>query len=319
MGVIGKNIKTAAAKLREGGIVAIPTETVYGLAANALDTKAVLKVFEAKQRPLFDPLILHVDSLERAFDYAEFDNTKLLMLAKTFWPGSLTLLVKKKPNVPYLITSGLDRVAIRVPNHPVALEILRQLDFPLAAPSANPFGYISPTTAKHVDEQLGNLVDYILDGDNCSIGIESTIVGEEGGRLIVYRLGGIAVEQLEEVCGKLEFSLNKSSNPKAPGQLKSHYAPRKKMKLTESPKDLVKANANCKIAYLGFSSKIIAENVVASLALSESGDVAEAAKNLFSFLRELDHSEAELIIAEKLPGTFLGRAVNDRLERASAE
>jgi L-threonylcarbamoyladenylate synthase len=190
MAEVGVDIERAAAFLRKGQLVAIPTETVYGLAGNALDLKSVSSIFETKNRPSFDPLILHVASLEQVSPFVSEFPEKLKCLAEAFWPGPLTVLLPRKASVPDLVTSGLDRVAVRVPNHPLTLALLAQLDFPLAAPSANPFGYISPTQAAHVAAQLGSQVPYILDGGACAVGLESTIVGMEVEQVVIYRLGG---------------------------------------------------------------------------------------------------------------------------------
>ena len=184
MAEVGVDIERAAAFLSKGQLVAIPTETVYGLAGNALDVKAVSSIFETKNRPSFDPLILHVASLEQISPFVSEFPEKLKRLAEAFWPGPLTVLLARKASVPDLVTSGLDRVAVRVPNHPLTLALLVQLDFPLAAPSANPFGYISPTQAGHVDAQLGTQIPYILDGGVCAVGLESTIVGMEGEQVV---------------------------------------------------------------------------------------------------------------------------------------
>jgi L-threonylcarbamoyladenylate synthase len=309
---IGNNVELATQLLISGGLVAIPTETVYALAANALNEDAVLSIFKAKKRPLFDPLILHVPSIKAALNYCEELPNKAIEIANQFSPGPITFLLPRKNNVPDLITSGLPKVAIRIPDHPLTLQLLQQLNFPLAAPSANPFGYISPTSAMHVHQQLGDVVDYILDGGDCKVGIESTIIEFEQNKIIVHRLGGLSIEQLE-FFGEVELRLNQSANPSAPGKLKSHYAPRKQLIIGDID-ELIKKHSNKKTAILSFQ-KSYAEN---NLVLSPSGDLTEASKNLFSFLRKLDEGNADLILTEKLPDTFLGKAINDRLKRASA-
>lgn len=317
MSQTGNNIQLAKNFLEKGELVAIPTETVYGLAANALDAVAVAKIFEAKERPSFDPLIVHTHSLQEVHHFVTEIHPALLKLAKQFWPGPLTLLLPKKDVIPSLVTSGLDRVGVRVPNHSLTLELLRQLNFPLAAPSANPFGYISPTSASHVEKQLGHKVSYILDGGHCEVGLESTIVGEENGELIIYRLGGLAVDEIEAVVGKVSVQLNQSSNPKAPGQLKSHYAPRKPV-IIGNTEHLQKTYANAKLGVLVFGNQIEHRSGMIVRDLSPSKDLREAAVNLFSYLRELDEADVELIITELLPENGLGLAVNDRLRRAAA-
>lgn len=294
--------------------MAIPTETVYGLAANALDPGAVLKIFETKKRPSFDPLIVHIASAEALGRYTRQAPEEALRLAAAFWPGPLTLLLPKKAIIPDLVTSGLDTVAVRVPSHPMANGLLQMLDFPLAAPSANLFGQVSPTRAVHVKEQLDGQLPYILDGGDCTVGLESTIVGfPEGAPPTVYRLGGIPVEEIGRVIGTVAVRPHSSSNPQAPGMLKSHYAPRKPLFLQEN-NEILQGN----ISYLRFSSYLPGIPGERQLILSENGDLKTAARNLFAFLRELDAADTAAIVAELLPEEGLGKAVNDRLRRAAA-
>lgn len=314
---IGNNIILAKDFLEKQQLVAIPTETVYGLAANALDSIAVAKIFEAKERPTFDPLIVHVSGLSDALNYVTDIHPSLLKLAEKFWPGPLTLLLPKKNCIPDLVTSGLDRVGVRVPDHALTLELLRSITFPLAAPSANPFGYISPTKAVHVQKQLGEKIPYILDGGNCSVGLESTIVGEENGEIIIYRLGGLSVDQVESVVGKVSVQLNQSSNPKAPGQLKSHYAPKKPVYLGDL-KELLSIHSGKKIGAIVFGEPTFSDPTILIKNLSPIKNYQEAAAHLFSFLRDLDESDVEVIICELLPEQGLGLAINDRLRRAAA-
>lgn len=318
MAEIGKNTEHAAEILLKGGLVAIPTETVYGLAANALNETAVLSIFEAKQRPFFDPLIIHVSSLEAAKKYAHFNDHRLLTLAETFWPGPLTLLVPKKEIIPALVTSGLEQVAIRVPNHPLTLELLEKLNIPLAAPSANPFGYVSPTEPKHVNKQLGDKLDYILDGGSCKVGIESTIVGIEDNKVCVYRLGGLALEELEKVIGKVELRINLSSDPKAPGQLKNHYAPKKPLFIGDLDK-LIHEHKTKQLTVICFGKKINVGKNCVLLNLSETKNMQEAAINLFKFLRLADENDSDNVLCEFLPDEGLGKAINDRLKRAATK
>lgn len=313
MAFIGKDIKKAKQLLVEGRIVAIPTETVYGLAGNALAEEAVLKIFQAKNRPEFDPLIVHVSSFDAVSAYVQKIPDDAAALAHAFWPGPLTLLLKKKGIIPDLVTSGLDTVGIRCPNHPLTRSLLETLDFPLAAPSANPFGYISPTTPAHVQDQLGDKIPYILDGGPCTVGIESTIVGFDNGGGIVFRIGGLKIEDIENVIGKVRLEPGSSSNPKTPGQLQSHYAPRKKL-LTGDPQKLLKEYPVEKTGVLSFRTDFNAPN---QYILSPSGNLEEAARNFFSALRALDESSAEMIVAEFAPDIGLGKAINDRLRRAA--
>ena len=317
MAEIGKDIQKAKDFLEKDELVAIPTETVYGLAANALNPIAVAKIFEAKERPTFDPLIVHTHSLNEVLNFVTEIHPALLKLAEAFWPGPLTLLLPKKEIIPSLVTSGLDRVGVRVPNHYLTLDLLSQLNFPLAAPSANPFGYISPTTAMHVEKQLGTKIPYILDGGSCEVGLESTIVGEENGEIIIYRLGGLSVDEIETIVGKVSVQLNQSSNPKSPGQLKSHYAPKKPVyigNLNESQKQY----SDQKIGAIVFGIDIKLSESILIKNLSSTKNYQEASANLFSFLRELDEADVDVIITELLPETGLGLAINDRLRRASA-
>ena len=314
MALTGTDLQLAAELLSGGKLVAIPTETVYGLAANALDADAVAKIFLAKGRPTFDPLIVHVAGPHQIENYSKHFPDVALELAEKFWPGPLTMLLPKTENIPDLVTAGLDRVGLRCPDHGLSQALLKMLDFPLAAPSANPFGYISPTTAAHVQQQLGNVVDYIIDGGTCRVGIESTILGFENNEPVIYRLGGLAVESLEAVTGKIRLQINQSSNPHAPGQLKSHYAPAKKLWFG-NPGDLLPKYAGIKIGLLSFQKDYGISN---QIILSKSGDTAEAAKNLFAALRQLDASGCDVIIAEPAPAVGLGPAINDRLRRASA-
>jgi L-threonylcarbamoyladenylate synthase len=314
---IGKDIQKAVEFLEREGLVAIPTETVYGLAANALNPIAVAKIFEAKERPTFDPLIVHTHALNEVENFVSDIHPALLKLAQVFWPGPLTLLLPKKDIIPNLVTSGLDRVGVRIPNHSLTLELLSKLSFPLAAPSANPFGYISPTKAEHVDKQLGTKIPYILDGGACEVGLESTIVGEENGEIIVYRLGGLSIDEIEAVVGKVFVQLNQSSNPKAPGQLKSHYAPKKPVYIGNVI-ELQNTHADKKIGAIIFGDDIKVSEFTIVKNLSFSKNYQEAAVHLFSFLRELDETDVDVIITDLLPEQGLGLAINDRLRRAAA-
>jgi L-threonylcarbamoyladenylate synthase len=315
MAILGTDIAQAKQLLEQGKLVAIPTETVYGLAGNALNPDAVLSIFKAKDRPSFDPLIVHTDSIEKIERWVQNFPTPLKALAQTVWPGPLTILLPKKELIPDIVTAGLDTVGIRIPNHPLTLALLQSLEFPLAAPSANPFGYISPTQAEHVNQQLGDLIPYILDGGPCQVGIESTIVAWENNQLHVLRLGGLSVEVIENISQqKVILNLNQSSNPQAPGMLKSHYAPRKPLYIGDL-EQLVKQHANKRIGVLSFQHTLA--NLPIQRVLSTQGDTHEASKNLFRFLRELDQSDAEVLITELVPEFDLGRAINDRLRRAA--
>ena len=320
MAEIGKDIFKAKSILEQGDLVGIPTETVYGLAGNALNPDAVAKIFAVKNRPNFDPLILHTYALEKIYDFALEIPDPLLRLAQRYWPGPLTLLLAKKELVPDLVTSGLDQVAVRVPKHPLTRELLSVLEFPLAAPSANPFGYISPTKASHVNDQLGNKIPYILDGGSCYVGLESTIVGMEGDKVMIYRLGGLDVGAIEKVVGKVQVMAHSSSNPKSPGMLKSHYAPQKPFvlgDLEELVKDYLKKGIP--FAVLSFYREFPGLPQSFQIQLSLQKDMSEAAKKLFAAMRTLDSLDVSVILAELLPEEGLGRAINDRLRRASVD
>jgi L-threonylcarbamoyladenylate synthase len=316
MAIIGKDIQLAIEILKQNKLVAIPTETVYGLAANALNEAAVLSIFTAKQRPHFDPLIIHLANIEQVDEYAYLEDERLKKLASLFWPGPLTLLLPKKDNIPNIVTSGLNQVAIRIPNHPLTLQLLKSLNFPLAAPSANPFGYVSPTNAEHVNKQLGDIIDYIIDGGECKIGLESTIVGMEDNAICIYRLGGLTVEEIENQIGKVVLKINNSSNPKAPGQLKSHYAPKKPLIIGEI-NTLLKIHSDKKVGIICFGDESFSVSTSIIYNLSKTKNLNEAAINLFKFLRKADEDEIDLVLCQELPEIGLGRAINDRLRRAS--
>jgi L-threonylcarbamoyladenylate synthase len=315
--MIGTSIETAAAHLQAGEVVAIPTETVYGLAGNALSEKALATIFEVKNRPQFDPLIVHIAEVSHISRYAADFPQKAQALAAQFMPGPLTLLLPKRDIIPDLCTSGLPRVALRVPNHPLPLELLKKLPFPLAAPSANPFGYISPTTAQHVADQLGDKIPYILDGGACRVGLESTIVGFEGEEAVIYRKGGLSVEAIEAIIGKVRVMQHSSSQPAAPGMLKSHYAPRIPLVLGNLNELVAQADPKT-TGILSFKKKFLQIPDNHQVVLSSTGDYAEAAQRLFAALRYLDSLPIRIIFAELLPEESLGRAINDRLRRAAA-
>jgi L-threonylcarbamoyladenylate synthase len=246
--------------------------------------------------------------------YAENIPGKAKDLAEAFWPGPLTLLLKKKSIIPDLVTAGLPTVGIRCPDHPLTRELLAALAFPLAAPSANPFGYVSPTTPKHVADQLGDKIPYILDGGPCQVGLESTIIGFHNGMGMIHRTGGLKIEEIEEVIGNVRLNIAATASPKTPGQLHSHYAPAKKL-IAGNIEELIGQFPAEKTGILSFQKNFQAPLQVI---LSPSGSLEEAARNLFAALRTLDESPAEIIIAEYVPDTGLGKAINDRLRRATA-
>lgn len=318
--MIGTNISLAAKELKAGNLVAIPTETVYGLAANALDEAAVKKIFEAKNRPINNPVILHFPNKISVLPYVEGLTDDAHKLADAFWPGPLTLLLPKTAKVPNLVTAGSNRVAVRVPNHLLTLKLLSELSFPVAAPSANPSGYISPTLPEHVEKQLGNRVAYILNGGPCVKGIESTILGwDSDGLPIIYRLGSITQHDIEAVIGIAPKIISKEHKKlEAPGMLQVHYAPKTPTKLSSNlPKTLKDYNGKKAVAItLMPMEKNIA--MVKNLYLSVDGNLEEIARNLYKTLHTADAMNAEVIIVEEAPDTGLGLAINDRLRRAAS-
>lgn len=313
---IGTDLSKAKEILEKGGLVAIPTETVYGLAANALNPEAVAKIFEAKNRPSFDPLIIHISTFKELYKYTSYIGDNLAEIANVFWPGPLTVLLSKKSIVPDIVTSGLEKVAVRVPNHPLTLQLLENIDFPLAAPSANPFGYVSPTSAQHVYDQLNGRVDYILDGGSSKVGVESTIIGFEEDDLVIYRKGGLELERIREIfSGELRINDFSESNPNAPGMLKKHYSPRKKVLLLNESIDLEEIEKE-KTGFLRFNSPI--EGFLNQYVLSRNSDLKEAAARLFEGLRYLDSLPIDTVYIEFVPENGLGLAINDRLKRTLA-
>jgi L-threonylcarbamoyladenylate synthase len=310
-------IAEAARHLRSGGLVAFPTETVYGLGADATQDKAVAAIYELKSRPSFNPLIAHVADLETAERYAIFD-TRARYLARRLWPGALTLVLPRNPKAPIsdLVTAGLPTLAIRVPDHPVALQLLQALGRPVAAPSANRSGKVSPTTAAHVEEEFGARLAMILDGGATRVGLESTVLDLTGERPVLLRPGGVTRETLEASLGEIDVAAEgqpddqKSPGPKSPGMLLSHYAPRLPVRLTcDDPQPGEALLAFGPDVPEGFA---LVEN------LSPSGNSVEAATNLFAALRRLDQPELTGIAVMPIPSQGLGLAIQDRLRRAAS-
>jgi len=314
----GREASTAAARLlAEGGLVAFPTETVYGLGADAANARAVARIYEAKGRPAFNPLIAHVADIAAAKRIARFDRVATA-LADAFWPGPLTLVLPKTEHCPVaeLATAGLETVAVRVPVHPVARDLLRTFGGPVVAPSANLSGHVSPTTADHVASDLAGRIDLIVDGGAVDVGLESTIVGCLDSPMLL-RPGGLPREDIERVLGrKLDQppadAAEDSGQPLAPGMLASHYAPRTRVRLNASA---IEAGE----ALLAFGPQTITgvDSQTSVMNLSESGDLAEAAANLFGYLRALDTKDARAIAVMPVPNEGLGEAINDRLRRAA--
>lgn len=307
-------ITQAARRIKESGVVAFPTETVYGLGANAFDAQAVARIFEIKQRPHFDPLIVHVCSADQLELVTNGVSPMAKALIDEFWPGPLTLILPKSRQVPDLVTSGLPTVAVRMPRHPLALELIRRAGVPLAAPSANPFGSTSPTTAQHVLDQLGGKADLVLDGGPCSVGVESTIVSLAGEQPVLLRTGGVALEDIEHVTGPLKRAAHSSDRPAAPGQLSRHYAPKTPLVLREH---ILSAPGSGRTGLLTLRPPENPQGFVVIEMLSEDGDLREAAANLFAAMHRLDKAGLDLILAQRLPDSGLGCAINDRLQRAA--
>ena len=311
---IGKDINKATNILKSGGLVAIPTETVYGLAANAFNAEAVANIFKAKNRPSFDPLITHVSNVNDLDNLTLKIPRKAIQLTDKFWPGPLTIVLPKTNKISDLITSGLDSAAFRVPRHQLTNALLENVGFPLVAPSANPFSYVSPTTAQHVADQLGDKVDYILDGGPCSVGLESTIISFTNSTPKILRLGGLTAEEIEQIIGDVDIQLHSSSTPEAPGMLSSHYSPGIELKVGEI-EHLISENSGKKIGIISFKKSF--PDYLNSV-LAPSGNLSEAAQNLFKSLRWMGNQQVEIILTEFVPNHGLGRAINDRLKRASS-
>ena len=314
---ISTDIDFAVQLLNNDKIIGFPTETVYGLAGNIFSKKAINRIFETKQRPKFNPLIVHISKMEQLEQLAIAIPENARFLAKAFWPGPLTLLLKKHPSVSDLITAGKPTVAVRIPNHPMALAILNAIDFPLAAPSANPFGKISPTSAQHVADFFPNEIEAVFDGGECQNGIESTIIGFDGDHVIVYRLGAVAVEEIEAVVGKVKVFTSDNIAPNAPGMLKKHYSPNTNFVLTTDVEKEIEKHHNKRIGVLSFNKNYKSEFIAIISVLSKNSDFKEASRKLYNVMHQLDKENLDIIIAEKFPDLDLGKSINDRLMRAA--
>ena len=304
--------------LRKGDVVALPTETVYGLAAKAVDPIAVAKIFAAKERPRFDPLIVHLPNrgwLGKVVDVPAGDRQLIDRLTEKFWPGPFTMVLPKREIIPDIVMAGLDTVAVRLSAHPVFADIIAELDEPLAAPSANRFGRISPTTARHVLDELDGRIPLIIDAGPTEHGIESTIVGIRDGKIMIFRRGPITHEQLSEFAEVTWMSA--ASGISSPGQLPSHYAPRTPLRLIDSAEGFPVEKDRC-VGLLAWNGAFPGPQAFAAVRiLSDRRDLKEAAANLFRYLRELDTLSLDLIVAERVPPQGLGAAIMDRLERAA--
>lgn len=310
---ISKDIDQAETLLNAGELVAVPTETVYGLAACFNNIQAVRRIFDVKNRPAYDPLILHASSIEMIREQIVSELPALAeKLGKKFWPGPLSIVLPKKNSIDTIITSGLKTVAVRIPGHQDLIQLIDKLEIPLAAPSANPFGYISPTTAMHVLDQLEGKIPLILDGGPAKIGLESTIVEIINDHIIILRTGGISIDDLKKFDPDLEIK-SSSSQPKAPGMLEKHYAPKKSF-YYENEFDPEKDNSKVGlIRFKSFSKEFPVEN---QLILSPEGDLNVAASKLYSAMREMDQSKFEIILTETFQKEGIGIAMNDRIRRA---
>ena len=305
----------AAAVLQRGGLVAFPTETVYGLGADAFDARAVARVFEVKARPSFDPLIVHLAEAASLDWVAVADDARVAALAARFWPAPLTLVLPRRPELPDIVTAGLDTVGVRVPAHPAARALIAAAGTPLAAPSANPFGYVSPTTAAHVAELLGDAVEIVLDGGPCRVGLESTILSLAGDPVIL-RPGGLPREALEDALGTRLAVAGSTDRPLAPGQLQKHYATRTTLAILERKAKAAPAGPE-RVGLLA-QGPTHAPGFAAVEVLAPDGAIETAAARLFAALRRLDAMGLDRILAEPCAETGLGHAIMDRLRRASS-
>ena len=316
--VISTDRVAAVELLRKGCVVALPTETVYGLAGQALNPIAVAKIFEAKERPRFDPLIVHLpnrDWLGKIVDVPAGDRQLIDRLTEKFWPGPFTMVLPKREIIPDIVMAGLDTVAVRLSAHPVFADIIAELDEPLAAPSANRFGRISPTTARHVLDELDGRIPLIIDAGPTEHGIESTIVGIRDGKIMIFRRGPVTHEQLSEFAEVTWMSA--ASEISSPGQLPSHYAPRTPLRLIDNAEGFPVEKDRC-VGLLAWNGAFRGPQAFAAVRiLSDRRDLKEAAANLFRYLRELDTLSLDLIVAERVPPQGLGAAIMDRLERAA--
>lgn len=316
---IGKDISYAIELLNSNKLVAIPTETVYGLAANAFNQNAVLNIYKTKNRPQFNPLIIHSNNIERFEEWGLSIAEDVKLLAKHFWPGPITFIIPANNKIPEIVTAGTGAVAIRVPNHLITLDLLSKLSFPLAAPSANPSGFISPTNASHVDQQLGNKIDYILDGGICKVGVESTIISFLENEPKILRFGGLAIESIEEVLNKKIDAGSNNHKIVAPGMLSKHYAPIHPLQIVENLSKSIQLFDRNRVGVISFCDSFAELPTAHQFVLSKSNDLNEAASNLFAAMRNIDELDIDIILAEIFPNIGLGYAINDRLKRASIQ
>jgi len=307
--------------LDKNEVIAIPTETVYGLAASIYSKKAIDSIYSIKNRPSTNPLIVHIKSDKELYKYVQNIPIKAKLLAKTFWPGPLTLVLPRTNLIPDYITANNETVAIRVPNHRLTLELLSNLDYPLAAPSANPSNHVSSTTAQHVEKYFNSILPYVLDGGDCKNGLESTIIGFEKGEPIVYRLGALTIENIELVVGKVKIrkNLKEAETPIAPGMFSKHYAPKTPFFVVDNIDVFLESVTTDSVVYIGHQSMINHSKIKCQLLLSETGNVEEMASNLYKKLLEADSAGGDIIVTTWFENKNLGMSINDRLKRASAK
>ncbi len=312
------SIKKAAQIINNGGLVSFPTETVYGLGANALNPIAVAGIFRVKKRPFFDPLIVHIDDTDKMNKIVSHLSDTAKKVIDRFWPGPLTVVLPKSDIVPEIVTAGHSTVAVRMPDNPIALSLIKESGVPIAAPSANPFKYLSPTSAKHVFDQIGNDIDMIIDGGHCRIGIESTIIDLTDDHPVLLRHGGLSYEVICEYFGyKIEIA-TENDKPVAPGQLLHHYSPHTKLILFDNDDEPV-FDDNKNYGYLGLDQPKNKDKYSKIEVLSNNKNLDEAAANLFSALHNLDEQNIDIIYAKTIPLKGLGHAIMDRLIKASYE
>lgn len=308
------NIQEAKRILDQGKLVAVPTETVYGLAANAFNSEACELIFKLKKRPQTNPLIVHLSSIEEVYSVAKNIPPEAVILGKVFWPGPLTIVLEKQEIVPSIVTAGQNTVAVRVPNHPLLLELLKELDYPIAAPSANKYQSISPTQPSHVLKSLGNVP--ILDGGVCSKGIESTIVGFKEGKVVVFRHGSITAEDIESQTS-LKVVDQQNEEVKLPGQALKHYSPTTKFIYTNNPSKAFKDWQGKRIVFLKFTNNIIEPpDFIQTINMIKERGISGASEKLYAVLHDLDQKDYDVIIAEQVNPVGIGKAINDKLIRA---
>lgn len=312
------NVEEAASLLSAGEVVVIPTETVYGLAANMYNEAALSKIYALKGRPSSNPLIVHIPAADHIYKVAINVPEIALTLAEVFWPGPLTMVLEKREDVSDIISAGQSTVAVRIPDHPLALALLNCIDFPLAAPSANPSNYISPTTIEHVQRGFRNAGLPMVDGGPCTKGIESTVIGFGNNSIVIYRYGAIAVEALEFVSGLPVLPPEFTDKTPSPGMTIKHYSPHTKVIVTDHVQGFLNSNIYRRTGILSLSNFFTHPSICKHIRLSETGNLDEAARNLFASLHEMDTCDLDCIICEKMPEMGLGKAINDRLQRAAA-